>query len=409
MKNTFNSDFFTHNRKRLVESLNTDAPIVVVGNGTMQRNRDNSFPFRQNSNFWYLTGVEEPDAWLLIYKNESFIVTADDDFVHAYFEGAVNDEAIVASSGADYVMRQKQAWPHLRKILQKHSTLAMNVPDPIFDSMHRIYTNPAQSRFKQKIKRAKPDVKLIDVRKELMDLRWVKQAPEIAALQHAIDETCSALQHVQQNINAYKNESHIEADLTHSFAMKQMRHAYYPIVGAGIRSCTLHYSDNNQPINGGEVVLIDVGAEYSNYAADITRTFVKGSASDLQRQVLLAVTRASDYMVSLIHPGAIFYDILLETEQFIGRELKTLGLIDDPTKREQIHEYFPHASHYLGLDVHDVGDYRKPLVPGVVLTAEPGIYIPSKSVGVRIEDDILVTEEGCRVLSKNLPKHFVVD
>jgi Xaa-Pro aminopeptidase len=163
---------------------------------------------------------------------------------------------------------------------------------------------------------------------------------------------------------------------------------------------------NNAPLENNQLVLMDVGAEVDHYAADLTRTFIKGNASKRQRAVFDAVNEAVEFELSLLKPGVSFSDCEKELCQFIGEKLRELGLIKSISD-EAIRKYYPHAPHYLGLDVHDVGDYKASLEPGMVLTVEPGIYIPEEGIGVRLEEDVLITPDGCEVLSKKLPRVLV--
>jgi len=180
--------------------------------------------------------------------------------------------------------------------------------------------------------------------------------------------------------------------------------AFTPIVAAGAQACTIHYVANEAELHQDEFLLMDVGAEWDHYAADISRTIHLGNApTKRQRQVHAAVKEVQDYGFSLVQPGVKIKDNERLIEHFMGEKLRELGLIKS-IESDAVRKYFPHStSHYLGLDTHDAGDYDRVLEPGVVLTVEPGIYIPEEGIGVRIEDDVLVTESGFEVLSARLP------
>jgi Xaa-Pro aminopeptidase len=247
-----------------------------------------------------------------------------------------------------------------------------------------------------------PDIQLIDIRTDLAALRMIKQKPELAALQSAIDITTATLNEVlsDDNLAAYQFEYELEADIFRGFRRRGAAgHSFEPIVAGGKNACTLHNVANNASLQTGQLVVCDVGAEIEQYAADITRTVSLGPPSERQRAVYDAVQTVQTYALSLLKPGALLKDVEESVAQFMGEQLVQLKLIKKPTT-EVIREYFPHAtSHFLGLNVHDVGDYTKPLEAGIVITCEPGIYVKDEAIGVRIEDDVLITKSGNTVLS----------
>ncbi len=174
----------------------------------------------------------------------------------------------------------------------------------------------------------------------------------------------------------------------------------------GQRAVTLHNVENNGSLDGAETTVLDVGAEVCHYAADITRTVMAKKPSQRQQAVYDAVLDVQEFALGMLKPGTVLKEYEQKVEHYMGEKLTALGLIDD-TSHEAVRKYYPHAtSHFLGLDVHDVGDYTLPLEPGMVLTCEPGIYIPEEGIGVRIEDDILITENGHKVLSAGLPSRL---
>jgi Xaa-Pro aminopeptidase len=260
-----------------------------------------------------------------------------------------------------------------------------------------------------------PHAELLDIRHNLAELRMVKQAPELAALQEAIKVTSESLEALTgpEKFTLYHNEYEVEADLGREFRIRGAAgHAFAPIVAGGKRACTLHNVSNEAPLLPDTLVVLDIGAEVEHYAADITRTLAYGEASARQQEVFNAVLDVQNYALSLLKPGVLLKEYEAEVEKYMGETLVKLKLIelgdDVDANHEAIRQFYPHAtSHFLGLDVHDVGDYAQPLRPDMVLTCEPGIYIPAEGIGVRIEDDVIITEEGHRVLSADLPKTLV--
>jgi Xaa-Pro aminopeptidase len=233
----------------------------------------------------------------------------------------------------------------------------------------------------------------------------LKQPQELSAINRAIQITADSFNKVMTNnwYNKLKTEQAVHAKLDYNFKLNNCQEAYPSIVAGGKRACILHYSDNNQPINQDELLLIDAGAEFNNYASDITRVFAPKKFSQKQKNVYKTVKDAQKLAYSLIKPGADIKKIDKKVESFIGKFLKSQKLI---TKQDsaQIRKYYPHAvSHHLGLDVHDVADYTLPLVENMVITVEPGIYVPEWGIGVRIEDDVAITKNGNKILSSMLP------
>jgi Xaa-Pro aminopeptidase len=238
-------------------------------------------------------------------------------------------------------------------------------------------------------------------------MRSLKQPIELQAIQKAIDITTETLSEVikRTNFEKYRYENEIEADISGGFRRRGADgDAFTPIVASGKRACTIHYDANNAKLGKNELVIMDVGAQFNNYAADIARTVsVNKNPSERSQAVYNAVLEACEYAKSQLKPGVMMKEYELSVRQFIGKKLKELGLIKiiNPKK---LMRYYPHAtSHFLGLEPHDAGDYSKPLQDGMVLAVEPGIYIAEESIGVRIENNVLITTSGVKVLSGSLP------
>jgi Xaa-Pro aminopeptidase len=244
---------------------------------------------------------------------------------------------------------------------------------------------------------------LLDLRPHLTRMRSIKQDKELEAIQLAIDLTLKTIKQVHRKRDKYAYEYEVEADIDAGFRKEGRRHAYEPIVASGANACTLHYVANDAPIDSGAFLLIDVGAEVSGYAADITRTFAINQPNKRQQAVLDAVVEVQEFAKAELRPGVFMKEYETKVGQFMGEKLRELGLIK-LIEKEELRKYYPHAtSHFMGLDVHDVADYDRPLEAGMVLTVEPGIYISAEGIGVRIEDDVLVTATGIEVLSGKLP------
>lgn len=400
----FSADFFINNRQRLLGLIEDNAVIVLTGNGLMQRNSDIAFPFRQDSNFWYLTGIDEPDIALVLSRNEEYFIVAEKDDIQRAFDGSVDIAATILKSGIKSIVGEQEGWKKLRDILNSTKFVYATPPPDAYDLRHQLYTNPARARLATRLTEfAKYKIK--DIRPHLGKLRCIKQPNELKAIELAIENTAIALSSVRSMLSSYNNEEQIVMEINKQFAMRGIVHAYQPIVASGINACTLHYVKNNQQLDGCSV-LIDVGAEYSLYASDITRTYPLTKPSSRFSKVYDAVLDVQDYALSILKPGTIVKEYEQLVEKYMGQKLNELGIIKD-IDRQSVRKYYPHAtSHFLGLDTHDVGDYDLPLQEGMVLTVEPGIYIPEESIGIRIEDDVCLTKNGARLLSKHLPRNL---
>jgi Xaa-Pro aminopeptidase len=402
MESVFGSDFFKGNRKRLRELLGTTTPIVVAANGLLQQKGDSPFPFAQDANFWYLTGLNEPDLALVMLKDEEFLVAKKHTEYQDIFDGSLDWKQLKQRSGIKRIVAEEEGWKQLASTLKRAKRVATPAALPEYIDVYGLYANPARAKLATRLTELNPKLELVDIRQTLAGMRLIKQAPEIAAIRKAVAITCDMFNEVQRR--EYTYEYQLEADINHLLRTSGAGgSAYGPIVAGGLNACTLHYEKGTSRLHRGRLVLVDAGAEYENYAADITRTWPVGKVTIRQRQVLEAVNEALEYTLGLLGPDISLYDALEKMREYIGEKLVELKLIKRPTK-DAIRQYYPHTSHYLGLDVHDVGDQKLPLAPGMVFTLEPGIYIPEEFIGVRIEENILMTEKGPEVLSAALPR-----
>jgi Xaa-Pro aminopeptidase len=301
-------------------------------------------------------------------------------------------------------MPEKDGWKRLRNRLATVTSVATFAASSPYVSIYGMYTNPARRTLIRRLKSANKSMKIVDTSAKLAQLRAVKQDAELLAMRQAIQLTNESLDMIAHNISSYGYEYEIEAEVSGYFRKHGALDAWKPMVGSGSNSCILHSSDNVAPIKKGDVIVVDIGAEVEHYCSDITRTFAaNNSFTKRQQAVYDAVEAVHTYGINLQHVGASIRENEAKIESFMGEQLMSLGLIDQPD-RKAIRHYFPHAtSHYLGLNPHDAGDYQAPLEAGMVLTVEPGIYIPEENIGVRIEDDILITDTGYEILSATLP------
>lgn len=407
----FNSEFFAGNRQRLRQLFSGKAPIVLTANGLLQRGGDSPFRFAQDASFWYLTGIDEPDIVLVMEADKEYLIVPRRSASRQAFDGAVAEEELSRRSGISTIHDDKTGWDLLAKRLKRVRHAATLAVPPAYVERYGLYTNPARAGLVLRLKSVRFDLELLDLSTHLIRMRMVKQAPELATIQAAIDITIKTMKDVLRpaRLRKYAYEYEIEAELSRGFRHQGAAgHAFDPIVASGERACTLHNVANNGALSADELVVIDVGAEVDHYAADITRTVSLSTPSRRQQSVHDAVTEAQQFALGLLKPGVLMKDYEQQVEHFMGEKLRELGLIRS-IDHDAIRQYCPHAtSHFLGLNVHDIGDYERPLEPGVVMTVEPGIYIPAEGLGVRIEDDILITEKGHEILSDKLPRDLTL-
>jgi Xaa-Pro aminopeptidase len=401
MKSYFNSNFFINNRRVLRQRFVHDETIVITANGLLQRGADSSFPFSQDANFWYLTGIDEPDILLVMTQNEEYLIIPTRSLVRETFDGAIAYDKLSSISGIKQVLDDEEGW----ELLFKQKQLATISPPPIYIEQYGLYANPARHSFLSRIKKANPDIEFIDVGQDLARMRMTKQAPELKAIQSAIDITIASLKAASEpkRIIEYLHEYELEAAIRSGFRRLGAKgDSFEPIVAGGKNACTLHNVSNNSALNLKDLWLADVGAEVEHYAADITRMFSPSKPTNRQKAIYEAVKQVQQFAMDQLKPGVLLKEYEQSVEDFMGEQLISLKIIKSAS-HESIRKFYPHStSHFLGLNVHDVGDYRQPLSPNTVLTVEPGIYVPEEGIGVRIEDDVLITDTGIKVLSKAL-------
>lgn len=411
MKSHFNADFFSHNRQRLVELCATDGPIVVTANGLLQRGGDSSYAFCQDANFWYLTGIDEPDLTLVMNGDLEFLIVPPRDANRTAFDGALDDKLLTARSGIKQIVETKDGWARLGLLLVSAEVVATPTAPPSYIERYGLYANPARSRLLEQLQQVSPQLQFVDITAAIVQLRMIKQASELTAIQAAIDITLATIKNVTttSKLARYNHEYQLEADISRGFRSRGASgHAFEPIVAGGVRACTLHNVANNSQLNDSELIVIDVGAEVEHYAADITRTVCKGKPSARARAVHAAVAEVQQFAFGLLKPGVLLADYEDQVVDFMGKKLQALGLLTT-LDHDSIRRYYPHAtSHFMGLNVHDAGDYSRPLQAGMVLTVEPGIYIADEGIGVRIEDDVLITKRGIKILSRRLASKLAI-
>lgn len=385
----FPSSFYSNNRQRLA-AMHPDSLIIIASNTSMQRAGDVCYPFSQNSNFYYLTGLNIPNAVLLIdsRKDQTTLLIPKQSDIEITFQGKLDLDFLKSQSGINRVDDYGNLEQYLSKDFQKiYFNLSKNRPS--------IAINPHRFNVQQIIK--KSIKKISDIRPSLDRLRMYKQPLEIEALKKASLITKETLQIVEKAIKTgLKSENELMIIVNTEFAKKDVTHAYQPIIAAGKNSLILHYITGSQPDDPrSKAILLDIGAEYARYGADISRTYSLFQDPKVD-ELINSVKKTQNEIISFLKPGITWKDFHRRSQEILIGELSK---ISEDVGPDNINQFFPHAvGHYLGLDTHDSGDYRRPLEKDMVITVEPGYYNPIKGFGIRFEDDVLITSDGAQVL-----------
>lgn len=381
--------FHTNNRKRLFAKAKGEL-IILTAYDSVQQSGDMAAPFLQESSFWWVTGIKQP-GWKVVLdtaRGETTLVRPHRSDVDVIFNGESNDDEIRAISGIHHIISQREFEGHLRQ-LHRHHTIAYTLTQK---EDHEFVLNPAKAMLVAVLKRIFDSVQYSDAL--FAELKAIKQPDELARMRSAMKLTCDTFSAVQSQLASFKTEAEIEAEFIYAFHKAGAHHAYEPIVASGSHACTLHYIENSGKLRAREMVLIDIGARVDGYSADVTRTYCR-NPTKRQIEVHAAVVEAEQAIINLIAPGLPITDYLKQVDEIMKHALQKIGLLKDLNDTETYRKYFPHAvSHGLGVDTHDSLGRPRYLESGMVLTVEPGIYIPEESIGVRIEDDILVTKTG---------------
>jgi len=411
-----NQQLFLYNRKNFVSRLKPSSIAIFNANDEFPRSGDQTFVFKQNADFFYLTGIDQeqsililfPDCPNTLYKEVLFLRQTSEHI--AVWEGhKYTKEEAKQASGIESVFWLSEFDAILHSIINYAENIYINTNENdrfSFDVPYR------DLRMLDKLRAQYPLHHYQRSAPIMRDLRVVKSEIEIELTKKACAITRDAFIRTLKFVKPGVAEYEIEAEITHEFLRQRATgHAYSPIIASGRNAIVLHYIDNNQVCKDGDVILFDFGAEYANYNADMSRSVpVNGRFTKRQRQVYDAVLRVMREATKLIVAGAVWNDYHDEVGKIMTSELIGLGLLDkhdvekqDP-KMPAYKRYFMHGtSHHLGLDVHDFASRYKPFEVGNILTCEPGIYIPQENLGIRLENNILITKDGNVDLMANIP------
>ncbi len=410
------SELFVRNRSRLRELLSGSSIAILNSNDVMPTNADGTMLLKQNTDLYYLSGIDQEESILLLFpdakkENDREILFIRETNEHiAIWEGEkLTKKKATALSGVKNIQWTNLFDETLHRLIQQAEHVYLNVNEHL---RPEITVQTRDSRFIKKCMAAYPLHKFERLAPLMHRLRIIKDEEEVKMLQKACDITEAGFRRILQFVKPGVAEWEVEAEYIHEFIRNKSKgFAYIPIIGSGKNALCLHYMENNQVCEDGEMLLMDVGAEYGNWNADMTRTIpVNGKFTDRQRAVYNSVLNVLRKCNEIMRPGMLPSDYQKKSVAFMEEELIKLELIDADEANKQsdekplVKKYFMHGtSHHLGLDVHDVSPTEEPFAVGMVFTIEPGIYIPEENMGIRLENDFLIGEGKNIDLMANIP------
>ena len=419
---------YARRRRNLMGMMEPNSIAIIPSAREQLRSRDTEFHFRQDSDFYYLSGFPEPEAVLVLIpgrRHGQFVMFCreKDPGLELWNGYRAGPDGACAEYGADDAFPIGDIDDILPGLIEGRERVYYSMGRSAgFDRQIMGWVNSIRSK---EAAGAVPPGEFNDLNHMLHDMRLSKSAAELRLMRRAADITARGHQRAMRQCRPGMYEYQLEAELQHEFLTSGARHpAYLSIVGSGANACTLHYVANTAKLRDGDLVLVDAGCEYEYYAADVTRTFpVNGRFSPPQRALYELVLRAQEAAIAEIRPGNHWNQPHDASVRVITAGLVQLGLlrgkVANLVKRKAYRDFYMHrVGHWLGLDVHDVGDYRvggewRLLEPGMVMTVEPGIYVAPQNrkvaakwrgIGIRIEDDVVVTRDGCEVMTGKAPK-----
>jgi len=410
-------ELYIRNRMNFINLMEPNALAIFNSNDIYPISADSTMPFQQHRDILYLSGVDQEESILVMFpdcKNdqhkEILFLKETSDLIAVWEGEKLNKEQAFETSGIRTVYWLSQFNTIFKQLMAEAAIVYLNTNE------HLRASTEVETREDRFIKKLKIDYPAHQYRKSapiMHQLRSIKDSIELEQMQRACKITESGFRRLLNFIKPGVWEYEIEAELIHEFISNRSRgFAYTPIIASGKSACVLHYIENNKQCKDGDLVLLDVGAEYANYSSDLTRCIpVNGRFSERQKAVYQAVLRVKNQAEKMLVPGTLLNEYHKEVGKLMETELLSLKLIDQTDIKNQRPEwpaykkYFMHGtSHFLGLDTHDVGLWNEPIQAGMVFTCEPGIYIPEEGIGIRLEDDLVVQKSGVPFnLMKDIP------
>lgn len=414
---SIDSKLFVKNRKNFAAQMKPNSLAFFNSNDIYPISADSTMPFEQHRDIFYLSGVDQEESVLVLFpdcpkeKHKEVLFLKETNAHIAVWEGEkLTKEAALKTSGIKTVYWLQDMERVIFEIMTQCDTVYINTNEHYRAAVE---TETREDRFSKWLKDKYPAHAVAKSNPILQRLRSVKDAIEIDLIQKACDITEKGFRRVLNFVKPGVMEYEIEAEFIHEFIRnRSKKFAYTPIVASGNNANVLHYIENNQQCKSGDLILMDVGAEYANYASDMTRTIpVSGKFTKRQKEVYNAVLRVKNEATNLLIPGTDWADYHVEVGKIMTNELIGLGLLDKADLKNEnpdwpaYKKYFMHGtSHHMGLDTHDYGILTEPMQANMVFTVEPGIYIPDEGFGIRLEDDVVIQEKGAPFnLMSNIP------
>ena len=401
------TEFVTNNRNKVFKRMLDNSVLILFAGHAPYKRGDEKYEFSPDRNFYYVTGIDRENQIIMFLKTESarsatLYIERDNGYLAKWVGANMTEDEARLESGIEEISYLDKFYGDLSDTVFKK-----NIKHIYIDLENREW-DAAESeslKFANEFRKKYPAVDMIDAYPFFADLRMIKEPYELDLMRKAVKITTDGLEAMMKNARPgmyeYELEAYFDFVLTKNGVTDK---AFKTIVASGERGTILHYSKNNCMAKDGDLVLVDCGAQYGWYCGDITRTFpVNGKYTPLQKQIYDIVLEGQRRVIETIKPGVKFSRLNETLKEFYFEELKNLGLVSSP---EEVSKYYFHGvSHYLGAETHDIGRYGdRTLVPGMVLTVEPGLYIEEYGIGIRTEDDALVTENGCELLSDGFMK-----
>lgn len=413
---SINNQLYIQNRKNFISKLKSGSLAVFTSNDILPTNADGSMGFRQNSDLLYLSGIDQEDTLLILFpdakdgKLKEILFIKETSELIAIWEGAkFTKQQAKEISGIETIYWTHEFEKILKTIIFQCEYIYLNQNE---HTRRYIDTETQENRLRKWFIEKYPLHKFERSAPIMHSIRSVKNEIEVQLIKKACDITEKGFRRLLKFVKPGVHEFEIEAELIHEFLRNKSKgFAYGPIIASGKNSCVLHYVENNKVCNDGDIILLDVAAEYANYASDLTRVLpVNGKFTSRQKEVYISVLHVMKEAIKMLVPGNTFEKYNKAVGDLMTEELLKLKLITKEDVEKQnptwpaYKKYFMHGtSHFLGLDVHDVGFFYEPMQEGNVFTCEPGIYIPEENIGIRIENNILVTKNGPVDLMSSIP------
>lgn len=417
-------NFFIKSRKKLFQKL-ANGSLAIIHAKDPYIKGDSTYFSQFDPNLFYFSGITQEQTILIISKTnntlQTYVFITKPDKKKELWDGKkITNKKTKKISGIKNVFYLEESEKIISELLKTHTKIYLpENTHEIGKSCSTLYYNSLKEKY--------PKHSFLTLEPYLKELRQIKEKEEITQIISALKITNKGFRNILHSISTYNNEAEIEAELTKIFISNFAIHAYHPIVAHHKNALTLHYITNTAPLKKNKLVLIDAGAQINGYHSDITRTYpLSGKFTQEQKEVYTAVLTIQEYAISLLKPGSNRREYEIKVLQKTAQELVKLKLLPKKKVHNLIKNissksndnknflkelitmtkpYYPHStSHFLGLDTHDSGDYSTTVQEGEVLTVEPGIYIRKKNIGIRIEDNVVITKKGCKVLSKKIPK-----